>query len=218
MDNNPDQSMVPSTTSAPLIPDRIIPGLYLSDIQTACAVLSPYYPAPHRPEIKYVLSIIDRPDRTPKVHPEDEWKFVLKFLKLRDVGSDDLLEILGEACEFIRSSMKNNDGGILVHCAKGISRSASVVLAFIMEDMCLDYDTALRYVRQSRSKVKPNPGFEAQLQLWERMEYSIFEADGTTHKEEYNVWKANNEHATKTLAFRILEKGAGGPNKKDGTT
>ncbi|KIW16204.1 hypothetical protein PV08_06255 [Exophiala spinifera] len=217
MDNKTEQSLSPSTTSAPLIPDRITPGLYLSDIHTACAVLSPYYPAPNRPDIKYILSIMDKPERTPSVHPEDESKFVLKFLKLRDVSTDDLLEILGEACEFIKSSMSNDDGGVLVHCAKGISRSASVILAFVMEDMCLDYDTALRYVRQFRPRVKPNLGFEAQLKLWHRMEYSIFEADGTTHKEEYSVWKANNEHATKALAFRILEK-AGESNKKDGTT
>jgi len=200
--SNPEQASAPSTTTAPLIPDKIMPGLYVSDIHTARAVLSPNYPSPNRPEIKYVLSVIDKPDRQPKVTPGDESKFVLKFVSLRDSVTDDLLEVLEEACDFIRDSLKSNDGGVLVHCAKGVSRSASVVIGFVMEDMDLEYDTALRYVRQGRSKVKPNPGFEAQLQLWRRLEYSIYEKDGVTHKEEYVIWKANNEEAIKNLALK----------------
>ncbi|KAK5303492.1 hypothetical protein LTR99_005254 [Exophiala xenobiotica] len=196
------QASAPSTTSAPLIPDKIMPGLYVSDIYTARAVLSPNYPSLNRPEIKYVLSVIDNPARQPKVTPGDESKFVLKLIRLRDSSTEDLLEVLEEACDFIRDSLKRNDGGVLVHCAKGVSRSASVVIGFVMEDMDLEYDTALRYVRQGRSKVKPNVGFEGQLQLWRRLEYSIYEAGGTTHKEEYVIWKANNEEAIKNLTLK----------------
>ncbi|EXJ94930.1 hypothetical protein A1O1_00048 [Capronia coronata CBS 617.96] len=189
---------VPSTTSAPLIPDKILPNLYLSDIHTARAVLSPNYPAPGRPEIRYVLSVIDGPDKQPQVSPGHEEDHVLHLISIRDHGNMDLLEVLDEALNFIKAGLANNDGGVLVHCQKGISRSASVIIAFVMEDMNLDFDTALRFVRSSRAKVNPNAGFQRQLELWQQLEYSLYEADGQ-QKEEYQIWKANNEEQIRSL-------------------
>ncbi|KIY00517.1 uncharacterized protein Z520_04202 [Fonsecaea multimorphosa CBS 102226] len=191
----------PSTTTAPLIPDKILPNLYLSDIHTAAAVLSPNYNAPNRPRIKYVLSVIDNPDKQPKVPPGHEAEFVLKMISLRDNVNFDLLQVLGEACAFIKASLQNNDGGVLVHCQKGVSRSAAVVIAFIMEEMDLDYDTAFRYVRGGRSKAKPNSGFQKQLELWGQLRYSIHDADGK-EKPEYTAWKAENEEQIKKLGSR----------------
>jgi hypothetical protein len=150
--------------------------------------------------------VIDSPDRQPKVSPGDESKSVLKLINLRDVPTIDLLEVLEEACNFIKSSLANNDGGVLVHCQKGVSRSASVLIGFVMEEMELDYDTALRYVRGARSKIRPNSGFEKQLQLWQKMRYSIYEADGKIHKEEYSIWKANNEEQVRTLEVKGSEQ------------
>ncbi|KAI1611386.1 protein-tyrosine phosphatase-like protein [Exophiala viscosa] len=197
---------VPSTTTAPLIPDKIFPNLYISDIHTARAVLSPNYPAPNRPVIRYILSVIDSADRQPKVSRGDESKFVLKFINLRDVPTIDLLVVLQDACDFIKSSLANNDGGVLVHCQKGVSRSASVLIGFVMEEMDWDYDTALRYVRAGRSKIRPNSGFEKQLQLWHKLRYSIYEADGKTHKEEYVIWKCNNEEQIKSLGIKAADQ------------
>ncbi|OCT53419.1 tyrosine phosphatase [Cladophialophora carrionii] len=193
----------PSTTTAPLIPDKIFPNLYLSDIHTAAAVLSPNYCAPglDRPKIKYVLSIIDNPDRQPKVPPGRESEFVLKLVKIRDLPNCDLLSILKEACTFIGTSLKNNDGGVLVHCQKGISRSAAVVIAFVMEEMNLNYDTAFRYVRSSRSKARPNAGFQQQLILWSTLCYNIHDEDGN-EKPEYVAWKTENEEQIKKLGPR----------------
>jgi protein-tyrosine phosphatase len=140
--------------------------------------------------------VIDNPDRQPQVPAGREADFVLKLINLRDRSTNDLLKILEDACGFIKSSLANNDGGVLVHCQKGVSRSASVMIAFIMEEMDLDYDTALRYVRSGRSKVKPNSGFEKQLELWRKLGYNIHEADGT-EKEEYVIWKINNDEQVK---------------------
>ncbi|OAL32190.1 hypothetical protein AYO20_07958 [Fonsecaea nubica] len=193
----------PSTTTAPLIPDKILPNLYLSDIHTAAAVLSPNYNAPNRPRIKYVLSVIENPDKQPKVPPGHEADFVLKLISLRDNVNVDLLQFLGEACAFIKASLKNNDGGVLVHCQKGISRSVAVVIGFIMEEMNLDFDTALRYVRCGRSKAKPNSGFQTQLELWGLVHYNIHDADGK-EKPEYTSWKAENEEQIKKLGARWI--------------
>ena len=145
-----------------------------------------------RPKIKYVLSVIDSPDKQPKAPVGHESEFVLKLIRLRDSVNDDLLKILAEACDFIQTSLGNNDGGVLVHCQKGISRSVGVVIGFVMEEMRLDYDTALRYVRSNRSKAQPNSGFQKQLELWWQLRYNIHDEEGK-EKPEYLAWKTENE-------------------------
>lgn len=62
-------------------------------------------------------------------------------------------------------------GNVIVHCAGGVSRSATVVIGYLMarHDDALSFDQALSRVREVRPFVRPNPGFEAQLREWERL-------------------------------------------------
>lgn len=111
---------------------------------------------------------------------------------LRDNETDDLLAVLGEAFEFIVSALKKKDGGILVHCHQGVSRSAAIMVAFAMDEMNLDYPTALNYVRRSRPKANPNPGFVRQLELWHRLNRNVRDKEGKI-KAEYAQIKAKAE-------------------------
>lgn len=56
---------------------------------------------------------------------------------------------------------------ILVHCHAGVSRSASIVILYLMRAFGLTYDAALGHLRRSRPQAHPNPGFEAQLRALE---------------------------------------------------
>ena len=56
-------------------------------------------------------------------------------------------------------------GRILVHCAAGASRSASMVCAWVMREQQMGYDEALQFVRTKRW-VQPNAGFERQLRAF----------------------------------------------------
>ncbi|NXP27480.1 DS13B phosphatase, partial [Scytalopus superciliaris] len=64
--------------------------------------------------------------------------------------------------QYIRKALNSPRGKVLVHCAMGISRSATLVLAFLMicEDMSLA--DAIRTVRSHRG-ICPNSGFLKQL-------------------------------------------------------
>eukprot|EP00746_Dinoflagellata_sp_MGD_P050747 gnl/MRDRNA2_/MRDRNA2_227059_c0_seq1.p1 gnl/MRDRNA2_/MRDRNA2_227059_c0~~gnl/MRDRNA2_/MRDRNA2_227059_c0_seq1.p1 ORF type:complete len:182 (-),score=34.04 gnl/MRDRNA2_/MRDRNA2_227059_c0_seq1:62-580(-) len=63
----------------------------------------------------------------------------------------------------IHDALHSGAGGILVHCASGVSRSASIVIAYLMREEGLSYATALESVRGIRSIVFPNSGFTQQL-------------------------------------------------------
>lgn len=50
----------------------------------------------------------------------------------------------------------------------GISRSATIVIAYIMHDRKVPYKVAYDMVKQLRPVVQPNPSFKRQLEVFER--------------------------------------------------
>jgi dual specificity phosphatase 12 len=64
------------------------------------------------------------------------------------------------AIAFIDKALSTSYGKILVHCFAGVSRSASIVIAYLQkknpESKLKDI---LAYVRSIRAIVNPNPGF-----------------------------------------------------------
>ena len=60
------------------------------------------------------------------------------------------------------------DDKILVHCAAGASRSATVVIAYIMWIKKMPFKEALEFVHKKRQIVRPNPAFKDQLELFEK--------------------------------------------------
>ena len=68
--------------------------------------------------------------------------------------------------------VKINDNKVFVHCKEGMSRSATIVIAFLMKSMNLRFDNALKYVQTRRPIVDPNPGFRKQLKELDEKLYS----------------------------------------------
>lgn len=89
------------------------------------------------------------------------------WIDLLDHESSDLLSKLESATDYIYQSLKNGHK-VLVHCQAGISRSATIVIAFVMRALHKDLDDALDYVKMKRPVVNPNRGFLRQLELFER--------------------------------------------------
>jgi hypothetical protein len=57
---------------------------------------------------------------------------------------------------------------VLVHCAGGISRSPTLVIAHLMQACGWTRDEALTFVKKRREWVEPNEGFMRQLNMLER--------------------------------------------------
>merc|ERR1719433_471587 len=95
-----------------------------------------------------------------------------KKIKLADTSGCLIAEHFDACNKFIEESMEQGKG-ILVHCQMGVSRSASVVVAYLMNKRKWEYSTAIDFVRKKRSKVDPNVGFKIQLQVYHRMKWTF---------------------------------------------
>jgi hypothetical protein len=70
-------------------------------------------------------------------------------------------DIHADAVSALRFIKEGVDGGerVLVHCHAGISRSATIVLLFLMVYCGLGLDQALSRLWAARPVIRPNPGF-----------------------------------------------------------
>ena len=58
---------------------------------------------------------------------------------------------------------------VLVHCWAGASRSATIVIVYIMWKYKTSAEDAINYVLQKRTSVLPNSGFQKQLKIFEKL-------------------------------------------------
>lgn len=85
---------------------------------------------------------------------------------VNDEFGANILVYLDGATAFIQRHVCNG-GSVLVHCQMGISRSATVVIAYLMRFHGMGRDDAYRTVKSRRPGVEPNPGFWEQLRVYE---------------------------------------------------
>ncbi|XP_074088992.1 dual specificity phosphatase 29 isoform X2 [Macrotis lagotis] len=79
-----------------------------------------------------------------------------------DVPTFNLSEFFYSAAEFIDTALQNDRNKILVHCAMGRSRSATLVLAYLMIYRNMTVVDAIKQVSKNRC-ILPNRGFLKQL-------------------------------------------------------
>ena len=86
----------------------------------------------------------------------------IKHIYVEDIEGFDIDSILNEAHRYIDKYVSNNIN-ILVCCRKGISRSATVVLSYLMTRQNKTLADAINHVRKKRSIINPNLGFMVSL-------------------------------------------------------
>jgi len=85
-----------------------------------------------------------------------------KGLCIVDLPVVKISEFFDECCDFIELALQGN-GRILVHCLMGMSRSVTMVLAYLMRNKKMWAVDALQTVLDHRSTVRPNDGFLRQI-------------------------------------------------------
>lgn len=117
--------------------------------------------------VKYKLThILSVGIETPNVELPSTVK--CKHLPCLDLPETDLQHyVLPVAIEFIEEAHAVK-GCVLVHCNAGVSRSASVVIAYLMQrrDMC--FEEAYNLVKSWRPCIQPNAGFMQKLKKFHK--------------------------------------------------
>eukprot|EP00047_Mylnosiga_fluctuans_P023542 m.139961 g.139961 ORF g.139961 m.139961 type:complete len:365 (-) comp9622_c0_seq6:90-1184(-) len=144
--------------------DEVVPRVFVSGLAAAT------YAALRRNGITRILSV------GPKAEVELPDNFTHhKHVPLEDVPGADLLGILPECIAFIAAACEHKTARVLVHCAAGVSRSAAVVMAYIMASQRLPCAPAFRLLKTRHRSSHPNEGFVAQLKMFEAMGFCLDE-------------------------------------------
>merc|ERR1711964_220797 len=128
----------------------------------------------------HVLSVLTRSkDLYPSQHEgfatkESEWHpseiledVTVRLIRLEDSKATNISKHFDEAIDFIDEAIES-DGKILVHCRQGVSRSVTMIIAYLVKKHGYTIETALELIRSVRGSVAyPNNGFRQQLEKFE---------------------------------------------------
>ncbi|WKY00125.1 hypothetical protein Q1695_014749 [Nippostrongylus brasiliensis] len=132
--------------------NEIIPNLFLGSLRDATDVEQL-----KKNRIQYVVSVHDLSAR----HPAHEHLKVLR-IQLSDCSSSDISSHFAATNQFIHAA-RLKQAAVLVHCLAGVSRSATVVAAYLITVCDLSFLNALSLISRKRPVINPNFGFRMQL-------------------------------------------------------
>jgi hypothetical protein len=135
---------------------EIIPCVYISDFSSACEIdkLKEF-------GITHIITVMAG---VPEMYPN-----IFKYytIDVCDRKYVDLKQWFNQCSEFIDNAIQNN-GKVLVHCQKGVSRSVTIVAAYLISKKGYTYSKAINIMKEKRTCVNPNDGFREQLMEYEK--------------------------------------------------
>lgn len=134
--------------------EQILPGLFVGSFENSRDIY-----ALKSNNITHILSIIE--------DPVPYYKHIdYLLIHAHDSPTQELTKFFEESIEFIHRA-RCQGGNVLVHCRVGMSRSVTLVIAYIMSVTELNFPTAMNSVRGARKIAYPNYGFQKQLERFE---------------------------------------------------
>ncbi|KAM7017884.1 dual specificity protein phosphatase 2 [Tautogolabrus adspersus] len=110
-----------------------------------------------------ITAVLNVSSTCPNFH---EGEFQYLRITVEDSLAADIRACFSTAIAFI-DSVKQSGGRVLVHCQAGISRSATICLAYLMHTQRVRLDEAFDFVKQRRQVISPNLAFMGQLLQFE---------------------------------------------------
>ncbi len=132
--------------------NEIIKGLWLGSLETACDENGL-----REHNITHIVSAIY--DVNP-LFPDSD--FVYCKVPVIDKPTEEIGKYFNECFNFIDDALKTNKT-VLVHCVYGISRSSTLVCAYLIKKHNLTVSQAVQLVQSKRPQADPNNGFLKQL-------------------------------------------------------
>lgn len=138
-------------------PVLIIPGLYLgSEAHARCE------DDLKELGITHILAIHDKA----KAYFPKSFSYLL--VPIDDEPGVQISSHFKDAHNFIRDGRELNGGSVFVHCWAGMSRSATVVISYLMKLDQIPFFEAYRRTFEAKPDISPNKGFERQLKAFEK--------------------------------------------------
>ncbi|XP_055376796.1 dual specificity protein phosphatase 18-like [Condylostylus longicornis] len=135
---------------------EILPTLYLCGAGVAIPSIM------EKLDIKCVVNVAPELPDTPL--PNN--KPVYLRVNVYDRRDADLKTYFDEVADLIEEVRQTN-GKSLVHCVAGVSRSASLCIAYLIKHMKMSLRDAYLHVKNARPQIRPNLGFFQQLLEYE---------------------------------------------------
>ena len=88
-------------------------------------------------------------------------------LNIRDNVSENIECLFFKCINYINEA-KEKKGRVLIHCYKGVSRSVSILISYLIYLYKWTYDEAFDFVQSKRSIANPNIGFYLQLKTFHK--------------------------------------------------
>ena len=121
--------------------NQILPNLFLGDIEASQDLESI-----KEHKIQNIVSILAQTDfHVPTTHH--------LMITLND-GQPFTPDVLEKGVNFIKKALAKNEG-TLVHCMAGISRSTTLVSAYLMKELHYTPDKAIKFIEEKREIIDP---------------------------------------------------------------
>lgn len=153
---------------------------------------------------------IEIPNVFTNVKEADGIKITYLSLEMDDDPSFDPDPSLQTAIAFLNDNLKLGKR-VLIHCQAGISRSATIVIGYLMVEQKMPLKEAYQLVKTQRPQIQPNAGFFKFLQqlelklfgtqsmIWEEYLCSTLEDMGISSEKAAEVVKKYGHHRLNVL-------------------
>ncbi|XP_037809188.1 dual specificity protein phosphatase 18 [Lucilia sericata] len=157
-----DENKPQSFQINPVVPNflgvsQLLPSLYLC----GASVITPQMLT--QLGINFVINVASELPDTPLPTAS---KILYLRINVSDSTHTDLLKHFDEVSEMIEE-IRRNGGKTLVHCVAGVSRSATLCLAYLMKYGQMNLKDAFLHVKSIRPQIRPNSAFIQQLRCYE---------------------------------------------------
>ena len=143
-------------------PQEIIPGIFLGSYEDAENI-----PLLRKLRIGAILNAADFDGDTQRLYTAEMPNVVYGGLPIMDSSAYPIERHFLRTNESIHSARRRGLN-ILIHCQAGISRSATLLLAYLLAASGCSLKQGLHILRRARPQVQPNPGFMKVLERYER--------------------------------------------------
>ncbi|XP_032833512.1 dual specificity protein phosphatase 22 [Petromyzon marinus] len=134
--------------------NKVLEGLYLGNIKDSADLKQL-----RDHNITHILSVHD-------AAREALEEMTYLCIQVSDTPSQNLTQHFKDCIQFIHKCRMEKKG-CLVHCLAGVSRSVTMVVAYIMTVTSLGWEEAMVAVKTARTCANPNLGFQQQLQMFQ---------------------------------------------------